>query len=115
MHLRPHEIFAFGRSIQETEMSANLSQNPTETSRIYWQERAFVPLLTAADILGLSRASVYALEAEDRLTFARLAGRTLVCVESLKALINAAEPWVASDRGKEARAARVAACASDEA
>lgn len=83
----------------------------TESARLHWRDRAFVPLGVAADILGVSRASVYALEAKGSLSFSRLAGRTLVAVESLKALIDRAEPWAASERGKEARAARALASA----
>lgn len=77
-----------------------------DVPRLSWRERAFLPLATAAEILGISPASIYGLEAKGRLSFSRLAGRTLVNVDSLKALIDNADPWTASDRGKEARAAR---------
>ncbi|EKX59531.1 hypothetical protein D516_2686 [Rhodobacter sp. AKP1] len=85
-------------------------QDPTSKNAdlggLPWRERAFLPLTAAAEILGVSAASVYGLEAKGRLSFSRLAGRTLVSVDSLKALIDNADPWTASDRGKEARAAR---------
>lgn len=87
-------------------MTAATNQNISESDRLPWRDRAFVPLGVAADILGVSRASVYNLEARGELPFSRVAGRTLVPVTDLKALIDTAQPWSASDRGKEARAAR---------
>lgn len=68
-----------------------------------WRERAFTPVNITSEILGVSPASVYALQAQGSLEFFRIAGRTLVSVESLKRVVDNAEPWVASDRGKEAR------------
>lgn len=75
-------------------------------STIPWRERPFVPLLMAAELLGLSPASLYRLETEGKLTFRRLGGRTLVAVETIVTLIDAAEDWAPSDRGAAARAAR---------
>lgn len=87
-------------------MSYTSEEPISENSRLPWRDRAFVPLGLAAEIIGVSPASVYALEARGDLSFSRIAGRTLVSVASLKAAIDNAEPWTASDRGKEARAAR---------
>ena len=83
----------------------------SDSARLPWRDRAFVPLSMASDILGVSPASVYALETKGELSFSRLAGRTLVSVASLKVVIDNAEPWSASTRGKEARAARALASA----
>lgn len=71
-----------------------------------WRERPFVPLLTAAELLGLSPATIYSLEAKGDLTFRRIGGRTLVSVETIISLIDSAEQWTASDRGAAARSAR---------
>jgi hypothetical protein len=92
-------------------VAAPPNNNVPEINALPWRDRAFVPLSVAAEIVGVSRASIYALEAKGELSFSRLAGRTLVSVTSLKALIGSAEPWSASDRGKEARAARTIASA----
>lgn len=73
---------------------------------IPWRQRPFLPLITAAELLGLSPSSLYRLEAEGRLSFNRLGGRTLVAVTSLVKLIDGAEEWTPSDRGSAARAKR---------
>jgi hypothetical protein len=49
---------------------------------------------------------MYRLADEGKISFRRLAGRTLVDTASLIALLNSAENWKPSNRGKEARAAR---------
>ncbi len=81
---------------------------PTVSKRatVSWRERAFLPLATAAEVLGLSPASLYRFEAEGRLVFNRMAGRTLVNVNSLIVLIDSAEEWAPSGRGAAARAKR---------
>jgi hypothetical protein len=71
-----------------------------------WRETANLPLPRAAEIAGVSPAALYGYEKQGRLTFRRLAGRTLVSTESLIALVDKAEPWTPSTRGKEARAKR---------
>ena len=89
-------------------VSATIAQDAQRSpkSSIPWRDRPFVPLLLAAELLGLSPASLYRLETEGKLTFRRLGGRTLVSVETIVALIDAAEDWTPSDRGAAARAAR---------
>lgn len=78
---------------------------PAETL-IPWRERAYLPLETAAEILGVSRAALYPMESRGDLTFRRIAGRTQVSVPSLVELIERPDAWTASDRGAAARAAR---------
>lgn len=71
-----------------------------------WRSRPLLPLKMAADIAGVSPASLYRAQTEGSLEFKRLAGRTLVTTASLVALIDSAEPWVPSGRGACGRAAR---------
>jgi hypothetical protein len=73
-----------------------------------WQDRAMLSLQLAAEIAGISVASLYRAAGEGRLTFRRLEGRTVVETASLVELLNAAEVWTPSERGKEARAKRSA-------
>lgn len=73
---------------------------------IHWTERRLLPLKAAAKIIGLSPATLYRLEADGRLKFRRLGGRTLVDTPSLIELIDGSEEWTASDAGSAARAAR---------
>lgn len=87
-------------------MARTPSPTRPEACLLPWRERAFVQLGMSAEILGVSQASVYNLEAKGQLAFRRVAGRTVVSVESLAALIDSAEPWTASDRGADARASR---------
>lgn len=76
--------------------------------QIPWRDRPLLPLQTAAAIAGISVASLYRFESEGKLAFKRFAGRTLVESGRLAALLDAAEPWTASQRGGEGRKARVA-------
>lgn len=67
-----------------------------------------LPLQLAAEIAGISVASLYRAAGEGRLTFRRIEGRTVVETASLVELLNAAEMWTPSARGKEARVKRSA-------
>jgi hypothetical protein len=71
-----------------------------------WRERAFHTLPIASEISGVSVASLYRFADEGRLTFKRLAGRTLVETASLINLVDSAEVWVASTRAEKARGVR---------
>lgn len=71
-----------------------------------WHERPLLPLKVASEIIGVSVASLYNFVDQGRLRFRQLGGRTLVDTKSLMALVDNAEEWTPSDRGKEARAKR---------
>jgi hypothetical protein len=75
-------------------------------TRIPWRERPLQTLKTASEIAGVSVSSLYRLAAEGKLRFRKLAGRTVVETPSLVALVDSAEAWTPSDRGKAARARR---------
>jgi hypothetical protein len=75
---------------------------------IPWRERENVALKDAAETAGISVASLYRFEAQGRIRFIRLAGRTLVPTVDLIALLASAETWSASSKGAAARAARLA-------
>src|SRR5690606_28530771 len=75
-------------------------------SDIHWTERRLLPLKLAAQIAGLSPATLYRLEAGGRVKFKRLGGRTLIETSSLIALIDGSENWTASDHGAAGRAKR---------
>jgi hypothetical protein len=71
-----------------------------------------LPMQTAGEIAGISVASLYRFASEGRLKLRRLAGRTLVETQGLAALIENADAWTPSERGKEAREARAQALRS---
>lgn len=71
-----------------------------------WRQSENQTLQSASRIAGISCSSLYRAQAEGRLRFKRLCGRVVVTTESLAALVDAAEDWQPSSRGKEARAAR---------
>lgn len=99
-----------GFSATQLASSSNSRQRraPTSVAALTpWRDRVLLPLQAAAEIAGVSVASLYRFESEGRLTFRRFAGRTLVETASFVLLVDAAEPWAASDRGAEAREARV--------
>ena len=77
-------------------------------SETRWQDRPLLSLQLASEIAAISAASLYRFADEGRLSLRRLAGRTLVETGSLIELLNSAEPWKPSQRGKEARAKRSA-------
>jgi predicted site-specific integrase-resolvase len=81
--------------------------NPTDNSRdIPWRDRPLQPMKTAAEIAGISVASLYRYAAEGRLTFRKLAGRTLVDTASLIELIDSADAGTPSTRTRAACAKR---------
>lgn len=70
-----------------------------------WRDVEFHSVKRAAEIVGLSTASIYALEAQGKLEFRRIAGRVLIPTSSLAGVVDGAEPWQALPRGNRARAA----------
>ena len=76
------------------------------TPQTPWRDRPLHPMKTAAEICGISIASLDRFSDEGRLTLRRLGGRTLVDTKSLIALVESAEKWTPYDRGKEAREKR---------
>lgn len=79
---------------------------------IHWTDRRLLPVKIAAQVAGLSSATMYRLESQGRVKFKRLGGRTLVETASLIELIDSSEDWTASEHGAAARAARSARCRS---
>lgn len=71
-----------------------------------WASIPHHQMTPASRIAGVSEGSLYRAAEEGRLKLVRLAGRTLVDTESLKAFIASAQPWTPSDRGAAARAKR---------
>jgi hypothetical protein len=71
-----------------------------------WRDTAFLSLQRAAQVLGISVASLYRLEQTGEVKFRRLAGRTLVKTDGVIALESADEPWTASQAGSAARVKR---------
>ncbi len=69
----------------------------------------FLPLNEAARLLCRSRAGLYLLAANGRLDFAKIGGRTVVSVKSVRAMLKSAEPYApATHRTAAATRARVA-------
>jgi excisionase family DNA binding protein len=80
-----------------------------DSTALPWRDTVNLTISRAAEIAGVSTASLYQMRAKGELTFVRLGGRTLVDTESLKRLLAAAasKPWEASGKGEAARASRV--------
>lgn len=74
-----------------------------------WRERPLLQLKIAAELAGVSPASLYRFSDEGKLKLKELGGRTLVDTKSLIALIESARDWTPKQRGGEACAARKAA------
>jgi hypothetical protein len=71
-----------------------------------WRKTEHQTLQAASQIAGVSVTSLYRAQNEQRLHFKRLCGRVVVTTESLIELVDSAEDWQPSGKGKEARAAR---------
>lgn len=91
---------------QATHASPSTKAPRNSNAEIPWQERPWLPLTVAADLLGVSSTSLYRLEAEGHLVFRRFAGRTVVIVNSILPLIDGVEKWTPSKRGAAAREQR---------
>lgn len=74
-----------------------------------WRERPVLRVGVAADVLGVSQASIYRLHETGKLSLKRIAGRVVVETAEVLAVLAAAEPWVKSEAGSAARAKRAAA------
>lgn len=93
-------------AVQAAAAPSRADRTKTRKPEIPWRQRPFLPLVAAAELLGLSPSSLYRLEAEGKLSFNRLGGRTLVAVGSIVKLVDTADSWTPSDRGSAARAKR---------
>ncbi|SFZ86679.1 hypothetical protein SAMN02983003_3873 [Devosia enhydra] len=78
-----------------------------------WRSRPLQNMNAACEIAGLSAASLYRAQAEGRLEFKRLGGRTMVPTDSLIRFMESAEPWTPSQQGAAARAKRSARAAQN--
>lgn len=71
-----------------------------------WRTTENQTLQEAARIAGVSVAGLYRAQAAGTLKFKRLLGRVVVPTESLAKLVDSADEWAPSSKGREARAAR---------
>lgn len=62
-------------------------------SSIPWRERVLVPINFASEIIGVSRSTIYRLQADGKLVFKRIGGKTLVTVASLTHLLDNPDDW----------------------
>lgn len=85
-------------------MSRSAKRAADRPDALPWEKRPLLRLSVVADLTGLSRATLYNLAAEGRLTFKMLAGCVVVETAGVRALVDAAEPWSPSNRGAAARA-----------
>jgi hypothetical protein len=76
----------------------------TLARNVAWTERPYLPVSHSAALAGCSSAQIYALAKAGRLSMVKVAGRTLVTVESLRALLDAAVPYVPDGTNPRGRA-----------
>lgn len=82
--------------------NVSLAAQPGE---IHWSQRPLLSIKVAAELLGVSRSGVYRLEAADKLSFAKIGGRTVVRVASLVSYLESIEDWTSSHQGAAGRKA----------
>jgi len=85
--------------------SARLS-GPAAARRIPWRDLQYQTMPAAAEILGVSVATIYRFATEGRLTLVKIGGRTQADTAGLIAILDQAEPWTPSSRADKARSAR---------
>ena len=76
-----------------------------------WRDYLFIRMDEAAAVLGLSRAALYSMAQNGRISLKSLSGRTLVPVADVIRLESEAKPWAASSKTRSATEARIAAAA----
>lgn len=79
---------------------------------IHWSQRPLLPIKTVAELIGVSRSSIYRLEAAEKLSFAKVGGKTVVRTRSLLCYLDTVEDWTSGHQGaagRKARAERAAA------
>jgi hypothetical protein len=83
------------------------SASPTAShDEVPWKQRPLTPMKVGTQVSGNSATQLYRHAAQGRIELRKLGGRTLIVTKTLIALIESAEPWTPSDRGKAARARR---------
>jgi excisionase family DNA binding protein len=58
-----------------------------------WFHRPVLPLVVAAEVLGISRSGLYRLQASGKLTFSRIGKKTVVRTSSVTAYLETIEDW----------------------
>lgn len=107
MHLEDRRLTCVNsKPVYEAAKRAVPKSVQSAATSVPWYQRRFIHLRTASEVSGRSVPGLYADAKAGKLKFRDLGGRTVVEVESLIALMDAAPNWTPRDRGKEARAAR---------
>lgn len=89
------------------QQAARTELHPKRAETLAWDRRPHMQMSLASEVSGVSPATLYSLAAEGKLQLFKLAGRTLVDTESLKALIASRQVWTPeTNRGAAARAKR---------
>jgi hypothetical protein len=76
--------------IRFSEENATIMTNSVPAN---WRDLPGLPVNQASTVLGGSTARVYKLLLEDKLTAVRVAGKVMVQVPSIVALLDQGEPW----------------------
>lgn len=62
-------------------------------STVPWFQKPVLPLRVASEVLGVSRSSLYRLQASGKLTFSRIGGKTVIKTASVIAYLETIEDW----------------------
>lgn len=62
-------------------------------STVPWFQKPVLPLRVASEVLGVSRSSLYRLQAGGKLTFSRVGGKTVIRTKSVLAYLEEIEDW----------------------
>lgn len=65
----------------------------TISHQIPWAQKPVLPLRVASEVLGVSRSTLYRLQAGGKLTFSRVGGKTVIRTASVIAYLEAIEDW----------------------
>jgi len=84
-----------------------------QSGEIHWSQRPLLHIRVAAELLGVSRSSIYRLEAAGHLAFGRIGGRTVVRTDSLLRYLESVEAWTASEAGSAGRRVQIERAAAE--
>lgn len=84
-----------------------------QSGDIHWSQRPLLPIKTAAELLGVSRSSIYRLESAGHLAFSKIGHRTVVRTASLLRYLENVEDWSSSEQGAAGRKAAAERAAAE--
>lgn len=85
---------------------ARLAVPASSNTSVPWHQRPHLRIKVAAEVAGVSPASIYRAAGEGKITLKRLAGCVVVDMPTFLRFVQDKQEWSPSNRGQAARAKR---------